>query len=61
MHFLFYYFGRVLDTIDSVHGVDEDFKQVVHVLVVGDNKIDLTMLQLQCQTLPRIKWHLFIC
>lgn len=57
MHLFFYYYRRIFDTVYGVHGIDDDLKQVIHILVIRNDKVDLSVFELEGEALPTIKWH----
>ena len=40
--------------IDGIHRENEELEESIHICLVSDNDIDITVLQLKRQTLPRI-------
>lgn len=53
--------GGIFETINGIHGINKQFKEIIHVSFVGNDEIYFAMLQLKCNTLPRVKCEFFIC
>ena len=50
--------GGVLVSVDGIQTVDNQLQEDVHILLISDDKVDLSVLQLQCYTLPGVQWNI---
>lgn len=52
--------SRVLAAVDGIHCFDDHLDEAVHVVVVGDDQVDISVLELQSDTLPGVEGSLSI-
>lgn len=59
-NFLFNFQERAAVAIYRLHGIDQYHQKIVHIPFILNDQIDIPVPELQSNTLPRIKWHMFI-
>lgn len=50
-----YLLRRVTPSVHGVHGTDQEFQEELHVAPIPNHKVDVPVLQLQGNTLPRVE------